>query len=81
MAYTPLHVTTSSLPAAGLDGSPVPVILDCGERARVVMVTFSRPPEVGDRFDLEGIIWEIVRGKDRLRGYVARGLRSGPCVH
>lgn len=81
MAYMPLRVTSSAPPTAGFQRPSVPVILDCGEHARVVTVTFSRLPQVGERFVLEGSTWEIVRAKDLLRGYVARAVAPGLCVH
>jgi hypothetical protein len=82
MAYVHLHVTASSpLPAADRERTSFPVILDGGDCARVVTVTFSRVPQLGDRFNLESSVWEIVRVRDLLRGFVARAMTAGACVH
>jgi hypothetical protein len=59
----------------------VPVILDGGDQARVVTVAFRHTPAVGDRFHLQGTVWEITRVKDFQRGYVAKSVRPGFCVH
>ncbi len=59
----------------------VPVILDCGDQARVATVAFGRSPQVGDHFHIGGGTWEITRVKDFQRGYVARPVRAGVCVH
>ena len=80
MAYTPLRVTQPSSPKVRLAHRGVPVILDFGDHASVVPVTLSRPPQVGDRFDLDGACWEIVRAGDLLRGYVARRVGLRACV-
>ncbi len=81
MAYTPLRVKPLVPMATGCQPVPVPIILDCGDHARVVTLTFSRTPQVGDRFDLDGGAWEIVHDRDLVRGYVARAVNSGVCVH
>ncbi len=81
MASTALRTASLASPAMGHAPSPVPIILDCGDCAKVVSVMFARPPQVGDRFEFEGSGWEIVRDRDLLRGYVARAVRSGACVH
>ena len=52
--------------------APIAVIADDGEAARVVSVLLAAPPRLGDRFQFEGKIWEIVRLKDAKRGFVAR---------
>jgi hypothetical protein len=80
MAYVQLRITTSPSPALG--ASPlVPVILDSGDRARVVRAAFARDPEIGDRFAFEGALWEIVHTGDFARGLVARAVKTGSCVH
>jgi hypothetical protein len=82
MAYVHLHVTASSpLPAADRERTSFPVILDGGDRARVVTVPFSRVPQVGDRFNFDSGVWEIVRVRDLLRGFVAQAVTTGTCVH
>ena len=81
MAFTPLRIAPTAPHSTHLDEAPVPVILDSGDRARVVTVTFSRAPELGDRFDFEGVTWEIVRARDFLRGFVARAVQPKNCVH
>jgi Lhr-like helicase len=53
---------------------PTPVILDCGEDVRIVVLRFAAPLRVGDMFALDGTTWEIVRAKDHTRGCVARSL-------
>jgi len=68
-------------PGTSLDPRSVPVILDDGDEARVVAVAFRHTPGVGDRFHLQGTMWEITRVKDFQRGYVARRVRPGFCVH
>jgi hypothetical protein len=81
MAYVPSEVGRLRPSRSSLREPSVPVILDRGDEARVATVAFGRPPQVGDRFHLEGAIWEIIRVKDSQRGYVARPVRAGVCVH
>jgi hypothetical protein len=81
MAYAPLRVKTSEPPTAGWQPEAIPVILDFGDQARVVTVRLSRTPQMGDRFEFQGCLWEIVRDRDLLRGYVARVVTPGICVH
>ncbi len=57
----------------------VPVILDGGTSVRVVAVDVGRPLRVGTRFELGGRMWEIVRIKDHVRGWVARPVRTRRC--
>ena len=64
-----------------LQEQPVLVILDHGDHARVVSVAIGRSPRLGDRFRLNGVMWEISRVKDLQRGYVARPVMPGTCVH
>lgn len=51
------------------------VIADRGDRAFVVAVRFEAPPAVGDRFQFQGLTWEIVRPRSPQRGVVACPLR------
>ena len=81
MSYQPAEISKVRRRGAGIGGIAVPVILDHGDRARVVTVTFPRSPHPGDRFALEGTTWEIARAKDFQRGFVARPVRPGFCVH
>jgi hypothetical protein len=81
MAYVPSEVGRLRPSRSGLRELSVPVILDRGDEARVATVAFGRSPQVGDQFHLEGAIWEITRVKDFQRGYVARPVRAGFCVH
>ncbi len=81
MAYAPLKVKASESPAAGWQAATIPVILDCGDQARVVTLRLSRTPQIGDRFQFQGCVWEIVRDRDLLRGYVAKVVTPGVCVH
>jgi len=55
------------------------IIADYGERARVVVVTFSHPPTVGDRFEFNNASWEIVQGRSAERGFVARPIQPCDC--
>jgi hypothetical protein len=81
MAYVPT-VVQGTWPSEHGPGEPmVPVILDHGDHARVAAVAFGRSPQVGDRFDIDGVIWEVTRVRDLQRGYVARPVRAGACVH
>lgn len=52
-------------------GRGVPVIADRGDDATVVMVSWSHDPDIGDRFEHDGMEWVVVRAKDHLRGAVA----------
>lgn len=81
MAYVPSEVGRLRPSGSSLRELSVPVILDHGDEARVATVAFGRSPKVGDQFHLEGAIWEITRVKDFQRGYVARPVRAGVCVH
>lgn len=54
----------------------VPVIADRGDDAKVVMVSLSHDPGVGDRFEYDGMEWVVVRAKDHLRGAVAVPARA-----
>ena len=81
MAYVPSEVNRLRSSRSGLWQLSVPVILDRGDQARVATVAFGRSPQVGDQFHLEGATWEITRVKDFQRGYVARPVRAGVCVH
>ncbi len=58
---------------AGAD--PMPVILDSGATARVAAINPPRAPFVGMRFVHGGTVWEIIRAKDHVRGWVARPAR------
>lgn len=49
----------------------VAVIIDDGVTARVMPVAFAATPRIGDRFELDGRTWEIVRLQDSRRGFVA----------
>lgn len=51
------------------------VIADRGDRAFVVAVRFQAPPVVGDRFDFQGLTWEVTRPRTVQRGLVARPVR------
>jgi hypothetical protein len=81
MAYVPSVVRrirpSEHNPGDGL----VPVILDQGDDARVATVALGFSPQLGDHFDFEGVTWKITRLKDFQRGYVARPVRPGLCVH
>jgi len=81
MAYAPLRVASLDSPSTGRRPVAIQVILDHGDQAQVVTVRLSRTPQVGDRFRLQGCAWEIVRDRDLLRGYVARPVTPGNCVH
>ncbi len=81
MAFVPSEVNRLRPSRSGLWQLSVPVILDRGDQARVATVAFGRSPQVGDQFYLEGATWEITRVKDFQRGYVARPVRAGVCVH
>jgi hypothetical protein len=59
--------------AGGAD--PIPVILDSGTAARVAAINPPRAPFVGMRFFHGGTVWQIVRAKDHVRGWVARPAR------
>jgi hypothetical protein len=61
---------------AGSGGYSEPVIIDRDNEAMVVVVHFRRPPRLGDRFTMDGLIWEIVRPKSHQRGFVARPICS-----
>ena len=76
---TPAHRLESLQTQRGGDGmTGVAVIVDRGDAARVVTVLFAAPPHLGDRFELDDAVWEIVRLKDAERGFVARPV-SLPC--
>ena len=81
MAYVPSEVSRGRPSKRGLREFSVPVILDHGDQARVATVAFGGSPQVGDRFHLDGATWEITRAKDFQRGYVARPVKPGVCVH
>ncbi|MEW6336009.1 MAG: hypothetical protein ACOY3Y_04670 [Acidobacteriota bacterium] len=77
MATAARHLDSTATPSPG---TPTPVIADDGVRAWVVVQRFSHQPEVGDRFQFRGRIWEIVRPSDRVRGYVAHPVGPRPCA-
>jgi hypothetical protein len=53
------------------------MILDRGEGATVAAVELPCLPYVGMRFEHGGMLWEITRAKDLLRGWVARAAKRG----
>ncbi len=57
--------------AGGRERRAIPVIADWGAKAAVVMVSMPHQPQVGDRFQHDGLEWVVVRAKDHLRGAVA----------
>jgi hypothetical protein len=75
MACVAPEINTASKTSRGQERHEVPVIADRGDGASVVVVCFNRQPRLGDRFEFEGLTWEIVRTKDMVRGYVARPLQ------
>jgi len=81
MAYVPFVVSRVRPSEDELREFAVVVILDHGDHARVASVALGRFPQLGDRFNLEGVTWEITRVKDLQRGYVARPVKPGACVH
>ena len=81
MAFVPFTVSGVRPSEHDLQGQPVPVILDHGDNARVVSVAIGRSLRLGDRFKFDGVTWEISRVKDLQRGYVARPVVPGTCVH
>jgi hypothetical protein len=81
MAYVPFLVRGTRGKEQGHGESLTPVILDHGDFARVAGVALGACPRLGDRFALDGLLWEITRVGDVRRGYVARPIRAGVCVH
>jgi len=81
MAYVPSVVRRIRPSEHNPGDALVPVILDHGDRARVAKVALGFPTQLGDQFDFEGMTWKITRLKDFQRGYVARPVRAGLCVH
>jgi hypothetical protein len=81
MAFVPLTIRGVPPSKHDLQEHSVLVILDHGDYARVTSVAIERPPRLGDRFKVNGVTWEISRVKDLQRGYVARPVRAGACVH
>jgi len=81
MAYVPFTVSGVRPSEHGPQERTVLVILDHGDFARVAPVVIGRSPRLGDRFRLDGVTWEISRVKDWQRGYVARPVMPGTCVH
>jgi len=81
MAYVPFTVSGVRPSEHDLQEQPVLVILDHGNYARVAAVAIGRSPRLGDRFKLDGVMWEISRVKNLQRGYVARPVMPGICVH
>ena len=72
MAYVPSVVRRIRPSEHNPGDALVPVILDHGDQARVATVALGHFPRLGDRFDIEGLTWEITRVKDLQRGYVAQ---------
>jgi len=81
MAYVPFAVSGVRPSERDVQEHSVLVILDHGDHARVASVAMGRSPRLGDRFNLDGVTWELSRVKDLQRGYVARPVRPGTCVH
>ena len=72
-----VHQVTPLRPfKAGRGEHSAPVIADRGDAAWVVVVHASHPPDVGFRFEFNGLTWEITRGRDLVRGFVARPVCS-----
>jgi hypothetical protein len=81
MAYVPFAVRGVHPSEHDLQEHSILVILDHGDYARVTTVAIGRTPGLGDRFKVNGVTWEISRVRDLQRGYVARPVRAGVCVH
>jgi hypothetical protein len=81
MAYVPSVIRRIQPSKRNSGEALVPVILDHGTRARVATLALGHFLRLGDRFEIEGMTWEIIRVKDFQRGYVARPVRAGVCVH
>jgi hypothetical protein len=71
MACNACQMTGTAAYRIGDGEHAAPVIADRGDQAWVVTVHSQEPLTVGSRFEFGGLTWEIVRGRDLLRGFVA----------